>query len=90
MGTKQFNDKITHRQQAIHSVKTEFVWEWENRIPELFQDFFIYKDSISSQFYITKRLKVHFFSQKRRNVKAHSISLVLTRVIKTGTAAQIE
>ena len=38
MGTKQFNDKTTHRQQAKHSVKTGFVWEWENRIPGLSGD----------------------------------------------------
>ena len=43
MGTKQINDKTTHRQQAKHSVKTGFVWEWENRIPGLFQDFFIFQ-----------------------------------------------
>ena len=90
MKTKQFSDKTTHRQQAKHSVKTGFVWEWENRIPGLFQDFYIFKDSISSQFCITQRLNVHFFSQKRRNVKAHSISLILTPVIKAGTTAQIE
>ena len=36
MGTKQFNDKTTHRQQAKHSVKAEFVRKWENRIPGLF------------------------------------------------------
>ena len=55
MGTKQFNDKTTHRQQAKHSVKTGFVWKWENRIKGLFQDFFIFKDSISSQLCITQR-----------------------------------
>ena len=43
MGTKQFNDKTTHRQQAKHSVKTGFIWEWENRIPGLCQDFFIFQ-----------------------------------------------
>ena len=42
MGTKQFNAKTTHRQQAKHSVKTGFVGEWENRIPGL-QDFFIFQ-----------------------------------------------
>ena len=40
MGTKQFNNKTTHRQQAKHSVKTGFVQKWENRISGLFQDFF--------------------------------------------------
>ena len=39
MGTKQFNDKTTHRQQ----VKTGFVQKWENRSPGLFQDFFIFQ-----------------------------------------------
>ena len=43
MGTKQFNDKTTHQQQAKHSVKTGFLWELENRIPGLFQDFFIFQ-----------------------------------------------
>ena len=39
MGTKQFNDKTTHRQH----LKTGFVQKWENRIPGLFQDFFIFQ-----------------------------------------------
>ena len=42
MGTKQFNDKTTHRQQ----LKTGFVQKWENRSPRLsglFQDFFIFQ-----------------------------------------------
>ena len=60
MGTKQFNDKTTHRQQAKHSRQ-----KWENRIPGLFQDysrtFSCFKDSISSKFCITQGLKVHFF-----------------------------
>ena len=60
MGTKQFNDKTTHRQQAKHSVKTGFVWKWKT---ELFQDFFIFKDSISSQFCIKQREKCIFSSQ---------------------------
>ena len=67
MGTKQFNDKTTHRQQ----LKTGFVQKWENRSPGLFQvysrTFSFFKDSISSQFCKTQRFKVHFFSQKRRN-----------------------
>ena len=61
IGTKQLNDKTTHRQQ----VKTGLVRKWENRSPGLFQDYFntfsFFKDSFSSQFYITQRLKVHFF-----------------------------
>ena len=64
MGTKQFNDKTTHRQQ----VKTGFVQKWENRSPGLFQDysrtFSFFKESISSQFCITKRFKVHFFQSE--------------------------
>ena len=39
MGTKQFNDKTTHRQQAKHSVKTKVKvrMEMENRtFPGLF------------------------------------------------------
>ena len=43
MGTKQFNDKTTHRQQAKHSVVTGFVRKLENRIPGLFQDVFIFQ-----------------------------------------------
>ena len=39
IGTKQFNDKTTHRQQ----VKRGFVQKWENRSPGLFQDFFIFQ-----------------------------------------------
>ena len=60
--------------------------------PGIFQDFFIFKDSISSQFGIIQRLKVHFY-QQRRNEKAHLISLILTPVtpvIKTWTTAQIK
>ena len=33
MGTKQFSDKTTHRQQ----VKTGFVQKWENRSPRLYR-----------------------------------------------------
>ena len=40
MGTKQFNDKTTHRQQTKQSDKTGFVWK---RKTELFQDFFIFQ-----------------------------------------------
>ena len=36
MGTKQFNDKTTHRQH----LKTGFVQKWENRSPGLFQELF--------------------------------------------------
>ena len=90
MGSKQFNDKTIHRQQ----VKTWFVRIWENRSPGLFQDylrtFSFFKDSISSQFCITQRLKVDFFQPEAAKRKAHSISLILTLVIKTGTTAQIE
>ena len=43
METKQFNDKTTHRQQAKRSVKTGFVRKWENRIPGLLQDFYIFQ-----------------------------------------------
>ena len=64
MGTQQLSDKTTHRQQ----VKTEFVQKWENRSPRLLQDFSrilqFLKDSISSQFCITQRFKVHFFQSE--------------------------
>ena len=90
MGTKQFNDKTTHRQQAKHSVKTGFVWEWENRIPGLFHDFFIFQGLNFFPILYNTTFQVHFFSQKRQNVKTHSISLILTPVIKTGTTTQIE
>ena len=54
MGIKQFNDKTNHRQQAKHSVKTGFVWEWEKIIPGLFQDFFIFQGlNIFPNFYNT-------------------------------------
>ena len=86
MGTKQFNDKTTHRQQAKHSVKTGFVWKWENRIPGLFQDFFIFQRLI----FFPILYNTTFKRQERRNVKAHSIFFILTPVIKTGTTAQIE
>ena len=63
-GTKQFSDKTTHRQQ----VKTGFVQKWENRSPGLLQDYSrilpFFKDSISSQFCITQRFKVHFFQSE--------------------------
>ena len=45
MGTKQFNDKTTHRQK----VKTRFVQKWEmgkqksRTFPGIFQDFFIFQ-----------------------------------------------
>ena len=64
MGPKQFSDKTTHRQQ----VKTGFVQKWENRSPGLLQDYSrilpFFKDSISSQFCITQRFKVHFFQSE--------------------------
>ena len=61
MGTKQFNDKTAHRQQAKHSVKTGFIRKWENRILGLFHDFFSFcKDSISSQLRIIQREKCTF------------------------------
>ena len=63
------------------------VQKWENRIPGLFSYF---KDSISSQFCIKLREKYTFFSWKRRKEKAHSISLILTLVIITGTTTHIE
>ena len=90
MGTKQFNDKTTHRQQAKHSVKTGFVRKWENRGPELFQDFFILQGLNFFPILYKNNVKMHFFSQKRRYEKEHSISLILTQVIKTRTTAQIE
>ena len=64
MGTKQFSDKTTHGQQ----VKTGFVQKLENRSPRLLQDYSrilpFFKDSISSQFCITQRFKVHFFQSE--------------------------
>ena len=64
MGTKQFSDKTTHRQQ----VKTGFVQKWENRSPGLSQDYSrilpFFKDSVSSKFCITQRFKVHFFQSE--------------------------
>ena len=70
MGTKQFNDKTTHRQQD----KTGFVQKWEmgkqksRTFTGLLQDYSrilpFFKDSISSQFCITQRFKVHFFQSE--------------------------
>ena len=50
--------------------------------------FSFFKDSISSQLCITQSEKCTFI-QPDRNEKAHSISLILTPVIKTGTTAQL-
>ena len=66
MGTKQFNDKTTHRQQ----VKTGFVQKCEmgKQKSRTLQDYSrilpFFKDSISSQFCITQRFKVHFFQSE--------------------------
>ena len=46
MGTKQFNDKTTHRQQAEHSVlrvRTEMGKQKSRTFPGLFQDFFFFQ-----------------------------------------------
>ena len=56
----------------------------------LFQDFFIFQGFNFFPILYNTTFKNAFFSQKRRNVKVHSISLILTLVIKTGTTAQIE
>ena len=70
MGTKQFNDKTTQRQQ----VKTGFVQNWEmgklksRTFPGLLQDFFIFQGlNFFPILYNTTFLKCTFFSQKRRN-----------------------
>ena len=59
-----------------------------------FQDFSrtfsFFKDPISSQFCRKQRDNALFFSKTRRDVKVHSISLILTQMIKTRTTAQIE
>ena len=66
MGTKQFNDKTTHRQQ----VKTGFVQKWEmgkqksRTFTGLFQDFTSFQGLIFFQFCITQRFKVHFFQSE--------------------------
>ena len=66
MGTKQVNDKTTHRQQ----VKTGFVQKWKmgkqksRTFPGLFQDFFIFQGLNFFQIFITKRFKVHFFQSE--------------------------
>ena len=52
--------------------------------------FSFFKDPLSSQLCMTQREKCTFFSQNRRNVKEHSISLILKPVIKTGTTTHIE
>ena len=63
---------------------------WKTEFQDFSRIFSFFKDSISSQLCITQREKCTIFSQKRRNEKAHSISLLLTLVIKTGTTEQIE
>ena len=66
MGTKQFNDKTTHRQQ----VKTGFVQKCEmgKQKSRTLQDYSrilpFFKDSISTQISITQRFKVHFFQSE--------------------------
>ena len=71
----------------------------KNRTPGLFQDFSrtipglfsFFKDSCSFFPILYKTTwKMHFFSQRQQNEKGHSISLILTLVIKTETSAQIE
>ena len=90
MGTKQFNDKTTHRQQAKIVLRQGSDGNGKTEFQGFSRTFSFFKDSISSLFCITQRLKVHFLGQKRRNIKAHSISLFLRQVIKTGTTTQIE
>ena len=83
--TRQLTDSklnIVLRQGSYGNGKTEF--------QDFSRTFSFFKDLISSQLCITQREKCTFFSQKRRNEKAHSISLILTPVIKAGTTAQIE
>ena len=66
MGTKEFSDKTTHRQQ----VKTGFVQKWENRSPGLknyrtIPEFYHFsRTKFLSQFCIRQRFKVHFFQSE--------------------------
>ena len=75
MGTKQFNDKTTHRQQAKHSIKAGFVRKWENRIPGLFQAFFIFQ---GLNFFPILYNTTLFFSARSVEIKrrTRSISLI--------------
>ena len=61
MGTKQFNDKTTHRQQlrqgSYGNGKTE-AQDFSRTIPGLFH---FSRTQFFPQFCITQRLKVHFF-----------------------------
>ena len=90
MGTKQFNDKTTHQQQAKHSVKTGFVWEWENRIPGLFQDFSIFQGLNFFPILYNTSFKRALFQPEASKCKGTLDFFILTLVIKTGTSAQIE
>ena len=67
-------------------VRTEMGKQNSRTFPGLYSFF---KESISSQICM-KCEKMHFFSRKHQNEKSHSISLILTSVIKTRTTAQIE
>ena len=42
MGTKQFNDKKTHRQQAKYSVKTGFVQNGKTEFQDFSRTFFYF------------------------------------------------
>ena len=77
--------------EDLSRVRMEMGKQNSRTFPGLFHDFFsFFKNSISSNFCIKQHEKMHFFSRKHPNEKAHSISLILTPVIKNGTTAQIE
>ena len=75
----------------LHRVRKEMEKQNSKTFPRTIPGLFsFFKASISSQFCIKQRGKLHFFSWKLLNEKAHSFSLILVPVIKTGTTAQIE
>ena len=82
-----FSNKCCWYRVHTEMGKIEFQ-DFSRTIPGLFSFF---KDSISSKFCIKQCEKMHFFSLKSQNKKAHSLSLILILlVIKTGTTTQIE
>ena len=68
MGTNQFNDKTTHRQQAKHSIKQGSHGN-ENRIPRLFQDIFIFQGLNFFPFLYNRTFKSALFQPEASKCK---------------------
>ena len=65
-------------------------WKGKTKFQDFSRPFFHFQGLNFFQFCNKQHDKMHFFSRKRLNVKTHSISLILTPVIKAGPTAQIE